>query len=217
MQKVMKAHHLGQGSRDHQESVLLQPINQLNDDSMTYEKTLQMKGSETLNLDHLSKELLEEVRNKLTPNRYMNKNRQGNHSHTVQLEGIYVRKHNGMHDFEINPDKDQFKLTPKKPYHMRKMSNPEQSYAIRSKELNLASIPDSIRTEAILNTSATVGPKTKFRSISTRRMTEMEPLSSHRTKRIEDITTIINRVVRLTQIDMLNKKSLLGQPLPIYW
>lgn len=87
-------------------------------------------------------------------------------------------------------------MTPKKPYHMRKMSNPEQSYAIRSKELNLASIPDSIRTEAILNTSATVGPKTKFRSISTRRMTEMEPLSSHRTKRIEDITTIINRVVR---------------------
>ena len=69
---------------------------------------------------------------------------------------------------------------------------------IRGIQLNLGSIPDSIRTDAILKSGMTVGLRQRFRSISTRRTTEevSSTLQSFKAKRVEDIETILNRVVR---------------------
>ena len=68
---------------------------------------------------------------------------------------------------------------------------------IQTKPLNLSSIPDSIRTEAIINCNTSVGPKQKFRSISTHRNSEIGDVNnSFKAKKVEDISTIINRVVR---------------------
>ena len=68
---------------------------------------------------------------------------------------------------------------------------------LRATNLNISSIPDSIRTGALINTTASVGPRQKFRSIMTsRRRTEPSLVSLVKPKRVENIETILNRVIR---------------------
>lgn len=67
---------------------------------------------------------------------------------------------------------------------------------LKVSHLNLASIPDSIRTDALINTTPSVGPQKKFRSITSRRATDSGFRHSSVPKRVEDIETILNRVVR---------------------
>ena len=77
----------------------------------------------------------------------------------------------------------------------RKQSN-QLAIAVKNKQLNLSSIPDSIRTQAIFRSGVTVGPRKRFRSISNQRQHAPELDSAHKAKKIEDISVILNRVVR---------------------
>ena len=139
------------------------------------------------NIDHVSKtQTSGEVKTKLNP-----ANRKESNV-SVAVEGIYVRKPNMLAPLETISSSDNGKVT----FHSRKLSMQYKS-PLRGKPLNLASIPDSIRTDAIINTSLTVGPRQKFRSISTKRGTETDSrMSSLKAKKIEDIETILNRVIR---------------------
>ena len=66
---------------------------------------------------------------------------------------------------------------------------------LKATTMNLASIPDSIRTDALINTTPSVGPQKRLRSISTRRHSETI-YGQFKPKKVEDIEVILNRVVR---------------------
>ena len=109
--------------------------------------------------------------------------------HTVQLEGITVR-HQPLPPLEKGEG-------PRKASHsVLKDRNPSQQLApIPTIHMNLLeAIPEQIRTQALFKSGGTVAPRRRLRSISTRRATELD--RSHKAKKVEDISTILNRVVR---------------------
>ena len=87
-------------------------------------------------------------------------------SPVVQLESIHVRKHQPtIEELEEKKQASGIKLE-----HLGFRRQSQQlAIAVKNKQLNLSSIPDSIRTQAIFHSGVTVGPRKRFRSISTQR------------------------------------------------
>ena len=112
-----------------------------------------------------------------------------NKSRSIQLEGIFVKN---------KPKLGRLNMTNLSPVMPATTRNARNSSTLvspsRSKQLSMSTIPEAIRSNALINTVAIVGPRNKFNNISTRRASEPPELLKR--KRVENIETILNRVVR---------------------